>query len=453
MKFNQFDRLVLGIIAALIVVNAALVWGGTQVGILPSGSFPAEGRETGMYGPIWIEFSEPMQTDSVEAAFSISGGGDGEFVWDGNRVRYVPDEPLAVGEQYAVSLAPGSLSEGGRSVDEAFEFSFTVRQPWILYLSYTDMGAEIYRISPSGGEPQALTDSGGLIYDFQPSPDGELIAYSLVNEENGIDIWLMDRDGRSARVFLDCGMDRCMGPSWSPDGTMIAYSRMEAGLQPQAGYGAARVWLAYTETGETARLFANAQKVGYGPGWSPDGRMLSYNDGTNSQIIILDLETGDEFVISSQLGNTVTWSPDSTQILYGDMLQTETGFSQVIYLVDLNTKDTVLWYGDGASIDQFGNPQWSPDGDWIAMTTWQQQDNTSYTFMRMASGETYGFIIDNQPAFIFSSYAYDPTGQYIVYQRTPLGVPNAQSQIILYDKETQNRIFLAENASFPAWTP
>jgi Tol biopolymer transport system component len=320
-------------------------------------------------------------------------------------------------------------------------------------LSYTDPGGELYRVPVTGGEPEKLTETGGRIIDFDPSPNGEQIAFSKGNDQAGIDIWLMDRDGGSQSLFLDCGPNRCLTPEWSPKGNQIAYSRVEAGLSPGEGYGQARIWLAYLDTGETARMFQNSQKIGYGPDWSPDGSRLAYFDGANSQIAVIDLDSGDEFAIPSQLGRTGSWSPDGSKLLYGDMIQVEDKFTQVIYLVDLETQDSVLLYGGQSDKAQFSNPQWSPTGEWIAMTTWPGQEVTNRTLLNMSEGNSWGFSIDDEPKNIFSNYVFDPTGRYIVYQRIPLETAFARPEILLYDIDTHEVLFLAENASHPDWAP
>jgi Tol biopolymer transport system component len=453
MSKNRFDHLVWGIISGLILINVALVLGGTQIGFLPSDSFPLDEGETGMLGPIWIEFPLEMRTESVESTFSISPAVAGEFLWSGNRLEFIPDKPLEIRNRYTIRLQPGSEAKDGRRIKEELSWSFTIRQPWIIYLSYTDPGGELYRVQVTGSESEKLTETGGRILDFDPSPNGEQIAYSQGNDQDGIDIWLMDRDGGSQSLFLDCGPNRCLTPEWSPSGNQIAYSRAEAGLSPGEGFGQFRIWLADLETGETARLFQNSQKIGYGPDWSPDGRRLAYFDGANRQIAVIDLDSGDEFTIPSQIGRTGSWSPDGSKLLYSDMIQVEDEFSQVIYLVDLETQDSVLLYGGKPDKAQFSDPVWSPTGERVMFTTWQVQEVTERVLLDMSYGNSWGTRIDDEPKFIFRNYVYDPTGRQIVYERLPLETGFARPEILLYDSETQNVILLAENASSPAWLP
>lgn len=452
-QFNKFDRLVVAIIAGLILVNAGLLWGGRQIGIIPSASFPSDQGETGMLGPIWIEFPQEMQTASVEQAFTISPEVPGTFTWSDNQMAFTPDVPLEIGMRYTIQLQPGSTAADGRQVKEKLTWEFTVRQLYILFLSYTDPGGDLYRVAINGGETEMLTDTGGLILDFAPSPNGEQIAFSQSNDQEGIDIWLMDREGGSKSIFLNCGPNRCLTPAWSPDNSQIAYSRIEAGLSPGEGYGQARIWLADLETGQTARLFQNSQKIGYGPDWSPEGSRLVYFDGANRQITIIEMADGTEFTIPSQLGTIGTWSPDGMKMMYSDVLQVEEGFNQVIYIADLDTKDSVLLYGGESDTTQYSNPVWSPTGEWVTMTTWRAQQVTDRTLMNMSAGNAWGFSIDDESRYLYTNYSFDPSGRFIVYQRIPLETAFARPEILLYHIDTQEIVFLTDNASQPAWVP
>src|SRR5688572_29294543 len=70
-------------------------------------------------------------------------------------------------------------------------------------------------VSPFAGVPDDATF-------LAPSPDGQTIAYLRLTECDDVHIWLMDRDGRNRRPFLE-GTRVVSHVSWSPDGTRLAY--------------------------------------------------------------------------------------------------------------------------------------------------------------------------------------------------------------------------------------
>ncbi len=103
-------------------------------------------------------------------------------------------------------------------------------------------------------------------------------------------------------------------PSWSPDGTRIAYFSDKGGeyhlvIEPQDGKGEAKAL-----TLEGHGFYQDAV-------WSPDGQRISYTD--NSQTIYwIDLKTGRCRKVASQQTYTPdpqvrhTWSPDSKWLAY-----------------------------------------------------------------------------------------------------------------------------------------
>ena len=103
-------------------------------------------------------------------------------------------------------------------------------------------------------------------------------------------------------------------PSWSPDGTQIAYLSDQGGeyrlhLVPQDGKGAHRV----IELGG-AGFYSNPQ-------WSPDGKKIAYFDNSQS-IFVLDVAAGKAKKIGGNatytplVGLSYNWSPDSRWLAY-----------------------------------------------------------------------------------------------------------------------------------------
>lgn len=92
------------------------------------------------------------------------------------------------------------------------------------------------------------------------APDSRTLAYDCAAfSPRSSQIHLIDFDGAHHRVLSTLGRG-ANAPTWSPDGTRIAFSR----------HGAI---YAVTLAGGAERLLA---RDGYAPAWSPDGRLIAY---------------------------------------------------------------------------------------------------------------------------------------------------------------------------------
>ena len=118
-------------------------------------------------------------------------------------------------------------------------------------------------------------------------------------------------------------------PSWSPDGTWIAYFSDESGeyalqLRNQTGLGSVKK----INLGAPPSFF-------YNPAWSPDSKKIAYTD-KRLNVWYVDIDKGAPVRVDrlNRGGTTLNWSPDSRWLVYTKPLQSWYG---AVFVYSLDT--------------------------------------------------------------------------------------------------------------------
>lgn len=78
---------------------------------------------------VWVEFSESMDYSQTETAFSLFADSDrpkGQFIWEGNRLRFIPRGPLTTGRTYTLLISKSAEDSQGNNLRDDFQINFTV---------------------------------------------------------------------------------------------------------------------------------------------------------------------------------------------------------------------------------------------------------------------------------------------------------------------------------------
>jgi serine/threonine protein kinase/Tol biopolymer transport system component len=205
-----------------------------------------------------------------------------------------------------------------------------------------------------------------LTYDetleLSPSiaPDGENFVFARAGV-GGFDIYLQRVGGRNAiNLTKRCGSSDSQ-PSFSRDGTQIAYrSECEGGGIFVMG-----------ATGESSRRVVDSC---FNPSWSPDGAQLvcgtenvgftPTSRGSISSLWIVDVRSGQRQLLLDHDGVQPNWSPHGQRIAYwgivGESAQRD------IWTIDPAAKDprsSIVRVTSDEAVDW--NPVWSPDGQYL----------------------------------------------------------------------------------------
>jgi Tol biopolymer transport system component len=187
------------------------------------------------------------------------------------------------------------------------------------------------------------------------SPDGSQIAF-VSDVEGEPDIWVMGSDG-SSLVNLTEHEAKDHSPAWSPDGEWIAFASVRDSLY----------WELYRmrpDGSDVQRLTWWEDASDLSPTWSPDGTRLAFatkRDG-NWEIYTMDRDGGNLARLTEHPADDTNpaWSPDGSRIAF---VSTRDGYAE-IYLIPIVGGEAVNI--SNAPFSSEHGPTWSPDGGRIA---------------------------------------------------------------------------------------
>jgi len=163
------------------------------------------------------------------------------------------------------------LTSDGRSREASFSPDGTE----VVFSRLADHG--LYLVDANGGVPRMIAKSSGYVGSPTWLPDGSRIAYTVYREfgPNGstFEIWTLNPDGTDPRQLVDlgqCGGGGCSGGlAWSPDGSTLVFHSFATPV------GAAELNQIYIVRADGSRLH-RVNDDGFQPSWSPDGSRIAF---------------------------------------------------------------------------------------------------------------------------------------------------------------------------------
>lgn len=274
-----------------------------------------------------------------------------------------------------------------------------------------DVKTQIWILPMGGGEAYQLSTSKEAISGFAWSKDGKRIAFLAVDTlpkddeakrkrkddpavfEGGLRLshaWVIDVDTKKATELVHGDFTVKGAPTWSPDGSRLAYQASPTTLLRETRTDAYVVSLA-DKRNEKISGKADVQST---PVWSPDGRTLAYTVLPQSHAARADS------ISDVQIGN-------NHLLLYDVAART--------------TKDT---YDAKADISE-GSPQWTKDGKRLLFSTGERAYNAIYAY-DVAAG-TLSRVADKT---LIGGFSQSADGRTIAFS---MGSANAPSDVHVGD--------------------
>jgi hypothetical protein len=219
----------------------------------------------------------------------------------------------------------------------------------------TGIGSVLRTASAAPSVEAVAYDSGGVAVSTPPgaprqmvrgsqpavSPDGSQLAW-VAGVAGHPHIFVGALDGSGARQ-VTAGAAYDAAPSWSRDGTRLAYERV---LPADA---ANALWVVGADGSDNHAVGV----AGAGPVWSPDGRFLAFNDGAGNLAVVRPDGLG-----MARIGVGVSvwdWSSDGTRLA----VSTRSNRGASIYRLGDRTSTAALL---GSDVDYYDRPQFSASG-------------------------------------------------------------------------------------------
>ena len=475
MKRNWILLLTLLILAAL---AGAVYWLGTPRlnGFAPQNN----ALDVPVGAELRLTFSRAMQPNDVVQRLKIDPATPGKYHWEGNTLVFTPVQPWEVGTTVQVKLAAGARAGSWLPLPVIGDttWSFSIRQPRLLYLYPSYSTANIYLYNPRTEKSQPVTDVAGGVLEYDVTLDGGTIYYSAKNGLGGSDIYRLElsEDSASAEAVqvLACQQAQCRAPRIAPGEDFLAYELTYAPALNQSSYP--RVWLlplskekspdgkATVKPARDSLLAGDPAHQTSQPDWSLSGN-LSFYDSTQKAFIVLDPRSGKNTALPNQTGEPGSWSPDG-KVYVAPEIYFNTGGSAgpssnlqpaaSSHLLRFNVTDGTIQDLTQTENLEDTTPVFSPDGTVLAFAR-KYLDPQRWTpgrqlWVTRANGAGAQQLTD-EPDYNHYDFAWNPTGSQIALVRFDQTAPTDLPTILIYDLPRSFASEAVTGGYAPHWIP
>ncbi|HEX7903478.1 MAG TPA: S9 family peptidase [Chitinophagaceae bacterium] len=321
---------------------------------------------------------------------------------DGNKILYTVREAVMTDDrseyvnQVWLCNADGSntvqLTKGDKNSSNP---KWSPDGKWIAFTSSRDSKTNLYVLPVNGGEAEKVTDVKSAVGEYDFSPDGNAIAFTMIdaaedkeekNKKAKNDWYFMDEEIKQNRLYVlflnekDSSGKRIQKKltkenynvnafDWSPDGKSIAYSH---GLSPEVNHNIySDISLIEIETGKIKSIAATGAGE-TNPQFSPDGKLIAYYCTTDpvdwsgpKHARIYSIADGKSWRLKAtpdENGDIIGWTADGKNVLWSEANKTLNS----IYQLSADGKSISEW--SKGSKDLIGAASLNSTGTLISFT-------------------------------------------------------------------------------------
>ena len=441
--------LLIAVLLVIVVGGAALIMLVLRPSVKVACVNSDDCRQMGVKGGVVFSFSKPFEPKHFLDLISVEGVDTGDWIIeDQHNVRWMASEPLVPGDTVTFALLEGELGLSGERLRKTLIWEIEVRPPEIAVLGESREGYEVFVLDESG-TPVPLTQTGGGVQSFEPSPDGEQLVLTVENDLGGVDLWLATRNGSDQRIVVDCGDVRCHSPAWSPDGKVLLYVRSN-NASPDGG---GSVWMKGLHSGTEQLATQVKADNATQPRWSPEGRWISYV--VQDDIFLVEIPTLETTQLTSSDGSAGCWTVDGSSYLYTATLADEFGIRNGV--LRWNVEDGSLsCLCEAVSIEDFGNldrPVCHPRENLAVIRVQPNLRISGYQLTLVNLTELNDQLIVSDFTRIFSQISWSPSGDRLLFQAFQPGSGQSEPEIWVWQSDSSELMQIASGFYSPRWLP
>ena len=311
-----------------------------------------EGESTGIY-LIPVQSGEPRLLTQAKAPASDR---DPAISHDGRRLAYLSCGNCCYGRcdvmtvELDAELRPVGAPRRLTSMKSQMEgLAWTRDGSSLIFRRVSGVLYHLWRVDVDGRRPPERIEVTG-VGARRPAtvPSRDRLVYSRPTDDT--DIYQAGPKG-SAHALLRSSFPDFF-PTFSPDGTQIAFCSARSGDMP-------RIWVARADGSDPRQLTGDMEGGQYSPSWSPDGRTVAFQSISDHQIWTIDVEGANlRRITGAGSYHNPTWSRDGASMYVSKVGATDS-HSTSKHSSHVNFSNMNLWRipvagGPGAQVTQSG---------------------------------------------------------------------------------------------------